>query len=154
MYSGQFLFPENYLPEEKRYKQYFQCQYKTSHHLRQQKNAQDVKENISSLLSFLSSSNLSYPGTCPKPFLYCFCPVIPKVPPTMFIILSHTCSRISYITDCTLKKDNNQVNPLLPRHIPAEASDIHHISRVHSDYRIGRSVLHALRYGSCHFQLL
>jgi hypothetical protein len=25
---------------------------------------------------------------------------------------------------------------------------------VHSDYRIGRSVLHALRYGSCHFQLL
>ena len=36
----------------------------------------------------------------------------------MFIILSHTCSRISYITDCTLKKDNNQVNPLLPRHIP------------------------------------
>ena len=71
----------------------------------------------------------------------------------MFIILSHTCSRISYITDCTLKKDNNQVNPLLPRHIPAEASDIHHISRVHSDYRIGRSVLHALRYGSCHFQL-
>ena len=39
----------------------------------------------------------------------------------MFIILSHTCSRISYITDCTLKKDNNQVNPLLPRHIPAEA---------------------------------
>ena len=69
----------------------------------------------------------------------------------MFIILSHTCSRISYITDCTLKKDNNQVNPLLPRHIPAEASDIHHISRVHSDYRIGRSGLHALRYGSCHF---
>lgn len=53
----------------------------------------------------------------------------------MFIILSHTCSRISYITDCTLKKDNNQVNPLLPRHIPAEVSDIHHISRVHSDYR-------------------
>ena len=106
------------------------------------------------LLSFLSSANLSYPGTCPKPFLYCFCPVIPKVPPTMFIILSHTCSRISYITDCTLKKDNNQVNPLLPRHIPAEVSDIHHISRVHSDYRIGRSVLHALRYGSCHFQLL
>lgn len=72
----------------------------------------------------------------------------------MFIILSHTCSRISYITDCTLKKDNNQVNPLLPRHIPAEASDIHHISRVHSDYRIGDryymlSDMEAVIFSSC-----
>lgn len=103
----------------------FYGQNQPADHFRQQKNAQDLKKNIFSVLSFVSSANLFCSGPSPELILYFNCPVVPEILPTIiYHPFAYLYSDFLYITDCTLKRNNNQGGIIVT--VPARTSNILH----------------------------